>query len=638
MKEEFPDLRRVHGRTSLVLGGLFGLLALVCLILILWASRASSATVPRLEDGRGPLAEALKWPWQDFPGVALVERETIQREFKVDEPLLAADLRLWSEVPASGPFRPASPAAREEMESAVRAMRSLPAPTDPPLDAPGPGEETPFDPVIRLLSRANNAQPNQWLILYDRGVLQYRKGNYAAAERDLEAALRALRPLLDVPSAPVYEAAIHTYYAQGHALARGGDGEPEGDRTERRAKAIKSFRFAAVLVRRLWETGVEPYSYVPHPLTFFQIQPTNLSTGAIASDLVAAYMAAPGYHDCEEKPQGDPCDNRDRKARCYYRDSSFCLSQQRASGPFGPAFLKRHHAFYDGGEQALSEEHRLWALSNAVDRWAENSTLGEDPYLLYNLSSLLIQVGEFEPAAVLLDPAIDSLTGSEPPEDYDRITRLAAVSKVLAGSTPRGSTGSAERDDPSDLRQLFRILYKDAEGLEPREFGQGGRELQSGGAQALLDRWLFLHLWRQLLQEGRYERFVTEYERLMAQEGVFKEFFRRWHDEVLADFGRRALAQAETYEKSGEGDRAKLIRRFLSDNGHFPPEIESQARGIVGWIGWGWRTARAWIVAAVLLLLLIVGGVLVSGLMKGHRQTFFSTHRLARRGDEAYPK
>lgn len=637
MKEEFPDLRRIHGRTSLVLGGLFALLVLICLVLIVWASRASSATVPRLEDGRGPLAEALKWPWPDFPGVALVERETIQREFKLDEPLLAADLRLWTEVPASGPLRPASPAAREEMDSAVRAMRSLPSPTDPPLELPRPGEETPFDPVIRLLSRANNAQPNQWLILYDRGVLQYRKGNYAAAERDLEAALRALRPLLDVPSASVYEAAIHTYYAQGHALARGGEGEPEGNRTERRAKAIKSFRFAAVLVRSLWETGVEPYSYVPHPLTFFQVRPTNLSTGAIASDLVAAYMTAPGYHDCEEKPQGDPCDNRDRGTRCHYRDSSLCRSQQRASGPFGPAFLKRYHAFKSGDEQAWNEENRLWALSNAVDRWAENSTLGDDPYLLYNLGSLLIQVGEFETAANHLDQAFNALTGSEPPEDYDRIAQLAAVAKVLAGRPPESSSGSGERDDPSDLRQLFRTLYENADGLRPREFGQGGKEFQPS-AQALLDRWLFLHLWRQLLQEGRYERFTTEYERLMAQDGVFKEFFRRWHDEVLADFGRRALAQADTYDKAGEGDRAKLIRRFLSDNGHFPPEIESKSRGFVGWIGWGWRTARVWIVATVLLLLLFVGGVLMSGLMKGHRQTFFSAHHLARKRREADPR
>jgi tetratricopeptide (TPR) repeat protein len=633
--EKASDLRLAQRRVALLLWIGYGAAVLLSVFLIVWALRTNSAGRPRLEDGRGPLAEALKWPWPGFPGVAPVERETIQREFKLDEPLMAADLRLWMDVPEAAWARPRSPTALDELESALRAMRSLPGPDEAPVEPARPGEETPYDPAIRLLSRANNAQPGLWIVLYDRGVLQHRKGNFPAAQRDLESALRVLKPLLDSPTASVYEAAIHTHYALGHALIRGGEGEPADQRARRRSDAVVAFRAAVVLVRPLWKTGVEPYSFAAHPLAFFQLRPTSLSTGVLTSDLVTSYMGTPGYHDCDEKPQGNPCESLDRRAACYFRDRVFCNSSERAGGPFGPPFLRLFHAFYRGHGQAWNEEYRLWALSNAVDRLAENSTLGENPYLLYNLGSLLLQVGDFEPAADLLGHAVSSSSDVELGDDQNRISRLSAVANILAGRDPQGSLSTAGQQNPSDLRELFRQLYEKEETLKVKEFATGGKEFEPS-SRSLLDRWLFLRLWRQLLEEGRFERFNQEYSRLMAERGVLKEFFQRWHDEVLTDFGRRALAQAEQYDKAGESDRARLIRRFLSDDGHFPAEIASQTRGSLGWIGWAWR--KSWVpgLTTLLLLLLILAGLRVRRLVAAHRQTFFSVHRLSRKGEDAY--
>ncbi len=630
------DLRHVHRRIALLAWLGYGIAFLGCVLLIGWALRTSSTGRPRLEDGSGPLAEALKWPWRNFPGVAPVERETIQREFKLDEPLMAADLRLWMDVPEAAWAHPRSPAALEELENALQAMRSLSNPGDLSVEAPRAGEETPYDPAIRLLSRANNAQPDLWIVLYDRGVLQYRKGNFPAAQRDLEAALRVLKPLLDSPTVSVYEAAIHTNYALGHALIRGGEGEPSNQRARRRSDAVSAFRAAIVVIRPLWKTGVEPYSYASHPLAFFQLRPTNLSTGSLTSDLVASYMWAPGYHDCEEKPKVNPCQSLDRSAPCFFRDRVFCNSSERAGGPFGPPFLRLFHAFYGGQEQAWNEEYRLWALSNAVDRLAENSTLGDNPYVLYNLGSLLIQVGEFEPAADLLDQAVSSLTNREPSEDQNRISRLAAVASILAGRAPRGSSRTAGQQDPSDLRELFHRFYDKDDTLQATEFAAAGQEFDPS-ARSLLDRWLFLRLWRQLLEEGQFERFNQEYDRLTAENGVLTEFFQRWHEEVLTHFGTNALAEADKHEKAGEVNRARLIRWFLSDSGYFPAAITSQARGgLIGWLGWAWRKSWAPALTGLALLFLILTGLWVRMFVSAHQRTFFSVHRLARKGRDAY--
>jgi tetratricopeptide (TPR) repeat protein len=566
-----------------------------------------------------------------------VEQENIRREFRLDEPLMAADLRLWMEVPDGGPLRPSSAEALKALASAFEAI-----PESEPSSTAGPkaGEETPFDPAILSLSSANRAQRNQWIVLYDRGLLYYRKGNYQAAARDLQTALKALRPYRNTASAIVREAEIHTHYALGHALNRGGEGEPQDQQAEQRKEVIHSFRNAALGLRNLWEMRTPAYDDVPYALTFY-LRPTGLATSSIWGDLIAAYLRAPEYHDSEEQPQQEPCESLDRNAETYYRDSSFCRSEQRAGGDLAAPFSGLFHRFYGKDKQAWAEENRLWALSNAVDLDAENSgNLGDDPYLLYNLGSLLIQVGALKAAPRYLTQAIESAS-EIPSDDYDRIARLSTVAKVLAGDTPGKLTrrqGNRTNRTPSSLRAKYLELYEKDAPIKVTPFPAVGDSFEEPDAEALIDRWLFLHLWRKLLEAGDFERFTREYDRLMAQEGVFKDFFRQWHDEVLTDLGNRALQRAERHEQAGERDRARLIRMFLSDNDHFPNEIRRKARGLWGWFTWVGRAAGLWTIAAVVFIPLLLVLVAAHALARAHKRTFFSAHRLARKGGEAYPR
>jgi tetratricopeptide (TPR) repeat protein len=644
MKSATP-LRKAQLRASLFLYGGLAVLAAVCLAIFLFIWRQSLLARPQLTTNPNPttLSESLGWPWKEFPPVAPVERETIQREFRLDEPLVAADLRPWMVMPGLSVLRPHEETAVSELNSALDAMRNLPAPGDePPVEDGAEGNGTPYDPAIRLLTRANNAQPNRWVVLYNRGVLNFRKGSYRAAERDLEDALRALQPVLDDPSGREgYEAAIHTYYALGHAVSRAGEGEPESRQVERRSQAISSFRTAVRLIRPMFELRDRDYSHVSSPLELFPLRPTRLSTAAVAGDLVAAYLSAPGYHDCEERPgKGDPCASLDRRAPCYYRDRVFCNSLERSGGAFTSPFTALFHRFYGGDAAAWGDEHHLWALSNAVDRMAENADIGDDPSLLYNLGSLLIQVGEPKEAAKLLERAADALNGSAlPGEDMDRIIRLSTVASVLAGGDPKG--GPAEKEwSPSLLRQAYERLYGENGETAPdnrKPFPPVGSAFSSN-AEALLDRWLFLRLWRTQLAEGDFEGYVREYGRLMSERDVPQDFFRRWHEETMATLGDRALKRAD--ELKGEPQRAAEIRTFVSDQGDFPPEIESRARGgFNGWMGWA---ARRWSVLAtgvVLGVVLLWAAVWAVALVRGHRETFFSAHRKRRKGslDAAYP-
>jgi len=265
----------------------------------------------------------------------------------------------------------------------------------------------------------------------------------------------------------------------------------------------------------------------------------------------------------------------------------------------------------------------------------QNSSLGNDPYILYNLGSLLVQVGDFEHSADFLDQAVSSLTGSETVEDSRRIIRVTAVASVLAGRAPRGSPESASRESPSNLREIFHRFYGEDEELAGTEFASVGSEFNASD-RSLLDRWLFLRLWRQLLSRGEFDRFIREYDRLMAEDDIPREFFTRWHDEVLLRFGQRALDQADAYAKSRNHEQADFIRRFLSDNGHFPAEIARKARSGFGWVEWGWRKVWPWVLTGLFLVLLTWRGLRARTLLAAHQKTFYSVHRLSRKGKDAY--
>jgi hypothetical protein len=485
--------------------------------------------------------------------------------------------------------------------------------------------------LARLVTELRRVPAGQesWLVVYDSGVVNLWRGAARQAERDLERA----RTLLDrdryaLSSRPrdlaqFYSAATHTEYALGHALLAAGEGEPEAVAADRRARAIGAFRRAtqsAVAVIRL---GGEVYPYVDHVLSFFALQETGLPTGVVTNDLVAAYLADAGYHDCDERPSGglscEPLPSG--RGSCVYRDRLFCKSLlERSDEPFGPPFSTLMDRFYAG--QAWEEEHRLWALSNAVDRSAENLDLG-DPYLLYNFATLLIERGDFHAAAEYLDAAQLEITDPMPTEEYQRMTRLATVSRVLAGRSPGGGR---EQATISTLRQRYRALYDERNDLPVTEFPPVGTAFEPN-AEALIDRWLFLQLWRAQLSTGDLAGFEHEYRRVAGREDLPGDFFAGWRDEVMGEMGRRALARADAFEANGEHDQARRIRHFVAESGHFPAAVAGEARGLGGWLVWALRRAATPLAVAAALLLLASIAAYTVGLVRAHRALFLSAHR-----------
>src|SRR5262249_49194884 len=150
--------------------------------------------------------------------------------------------------------------------------------------------------------------------------------------------------------------------------------------------------------------------------------------------------------------------------------------------------------------------------------------------------------------------------------------------------------------------------------------------------QTLLDQWLFILRWRALLARGDFAGFGREYDGLMSEKGISKDFFRQWHDQVLTDFGARALDRAKRYDTQGVRDKAERIRRFLSEDGSFPPDVVHQAQGFWGWVG---RKARLWGSGALLVIFLVGSLIFLVGLRSVYRQTFVSAHHEERLADQA---
>ncbi len=603
----------------------------------------------RLDGRPSPLAGSLAWPWADFPATTATERARIEREFRLREPLLAARILLWTDVPSDPALRPPTAEALAALDTALAELRTLPDPAeDAGAEDPEQLEER-IDRGIDLLGLARRSQPGSWQIDYDRGVLYLRRGNARAAARELEGAKKTIdRAIRAVPSGcgrtPLYLASLSTRYALGHAqlrIAGSVTGAAGGSASaEAREGAMLSLSWALVELYHATDECPAEFPGVASALQVFRLPPTGLSTGSLASDLIGGYLSSPGFHRSDERPKPISCDplpksGRDEKS---YRDRGFCRSLKRSAPPFDSLFRERFDRYYRGDARAWEEENLLWALSNAIDWTAENpaATL-DDPHLLYNLGALLAQLGEFEAASSYLAQAQESST-SLVPADAARLDRLAAAAAVLAGRGPRAA--SASRGEPSLPRALFRKLYPpDREielpgGVRPVEFRPMGAAF-TAATESTLDDWLFLHLWRNLLAKGELPAFEREFGRALGLRGISRDFFLAWRADAMAELGNRALARAAQLEP-GEPGKARTIRRFVSDDPAFPPGIRHLARGgFFGEVGCWFRNAWPWAVEIVLGFLFFAAPLWARGLVLAHRRAFASAYAEGLARDQA---
>ena len=620
-----PNPRVAHQRLVLSLGGSLTLLSVISLAACLLLFQSYEEAIPRLYPN-GPLAKALRWPWNDFPSITEIELGTIRREVGMGEPLVQGRMILWFEATASGPgFLGVGDSARTRFNAALEPLAALQQ-----EERESPSVEQ-IERAIQGLDWANALRPQNWAILYNRGILAAWRGKWQAAVDDLEESQGILNyhigslSGLQAESTSVRNAAALTAYALGSA--RYGLAESSALPTERSTylhAAINAYQVAGRYVSREVQGALN-------------LRTGKLPVSTIYGDLLAAYLKANGFHQCKERPEYAPaCKKLGIVSPCVDRDSNFCEGFKNAADtdPLSKQYVNLYHRFYRGEESVWESENFLWAMALAISLGSDVSQL-KDPGLLANLGVLAAQFGEFELALGYLGASLDHTARLRNTADATRILRLVTTYGVLTEMPfPQTIEPSGET---SPVRRTFLRLH----GSDTAALRLTFPAVSTDETQALFDRWLFIRFWRTLLAAGEFERFTQEYDRLMREDDLFKDFFAQWHDEVLNNLGKRALGIAGRLEQAGEHDRAHVIRAFLSANPHFPPAIRSQARtsdGWRGWIGWaGWRFSF-WLAAPALLLIVMRATIYCLGIIRLHRKTFFSFHRLERKGaGEAYP-
>ncbi len=387
-----------------------------------------------------------------------------------------------------------------------------------------------------------------------------------------------------------------------------------------------SFRLAVLWQARLNRT--DRYRQHASGLEFYRLDSTGLSTLSLWTDLVASYLATPDFRDCgDAAPASQPvCDKR-RTWRgpgypCAYRDGEFCMSLDKATGALRAPYERAFSGFYGGHPD--KPEASTWALSNVVNLSAADSELGDDPALLFNTAATLFSQGELETADHYLEETARVLPGRLSTEEINRATRLRVIAKLLRGSALPTDVHCAGPGAEGKVRTRFRELYGDPAGEAPAFIPVGGCFPAKEDAE-LIDNWLFIHRWRGLLKESRFEDFVSEFDRLDREpRGVFMDFFRLWRSEIAMTLGRRALDKMREHERNKEHDKASLIRRFLSE-APFPSPIRDDVRK-----GEPWITVRH--AALVALPALFALGILVFGSLwivrfrRHYRDVFESRH------------
>jgi tetratricopeptide (TPR) repeat protein len=565
-------------------------------------------------------AGPLNWPWSDFPSTTEGELATVKEILGRPEPWMREDLRPWKDIPEDGPFG-FPPQDRvytllEQSEALLENIAVSRRTTQPDLLAKWQPNPQDSDEARRELSRAI-ALKSPFIALYNRGLLQIWAGQPVPAIQDLRAAIGQLAPHLSDLGDPqrvwVYQAAIHSHYALGHALFA----------AKRRTEAIQEFRTATGLLTALLQLPGNRYTRVDSAYHKLSVRPTNLDSRALWNDLIAAYLDTPDYHACPP-PKGVssfPDCTQHEQAACGPRDAMFCKGEESKASPLDAAWTRLSQEVYEKGR--WDEEHRLWALSGLMQLASVDRSLGNDSRLLYNSAILLVEQGELNAAADQMKRLQVSMGGQQ----VERLDMLLGV--VLDRLSASAPSEPKSTETESAVRKAFYEFYDH----KPDLIAFPPQDALFGRHAELIDRWLFIRLWRESLRQGDFQEFLQESDKLLAlhRDGLFLDFFRQWRKSVLTELGQRALDRARQIP---DADRAMEIRTFLVGSGVFPDEIVRSARQEVPREGLNlW-----WLVIVGAPLLTLWVGLYLRGLVRLYRRTFMSEYRVSRKGGTAYPR
>lgn len=532
-----------------------------------------------------PLAEALEWPWREFPQVTERELTAIREDLSLDASLMARDLRLWTSFPQSGRLAiPEQTTPDNELSDLVTTISALTEVTESNV-------ETRYQVVVAdltsLLHKLTSKGLLAWYVLYNRGILYLWHDNAVNAYDDLQRALDLIEKSyatykikqLDVVFT---EAQIATQYALAHA---------KFNITRYRRESFRSFRMPIAGLKVLRNSGIPPYDRVDSLLNDFLLPSIGLSSACIWNDLIAAYLQCPDFHDCgttspKELPfynaeTKNPCDELLLKASvgkkytevaCLYRDQQLCRSYRRCTGDYEPIFIELLDDFYRKGR--MEQEYLLWTLSNFVDLASEDKLLAGNPLLLFNSARMLMELGELSLARDHITTAYDKLNdASNLKQDVRlKIYRLYTLLNILTGTVspdrlnPESLCGTDASHKTSRYREKFNTMYQEAQPPVvpfPNIADCVGLDENSHLSVDQVDRWLFIQRWHSLLAKGEFEQFHTEFFQLVIGKDVFMDFYIQWREDVLRRFTTRAYELIGKYEKTGDAQKANVILDFL---------------------------------------------------------------------------
>ena len=165
-----------------------------------------------------------------------------------------------------------------------------------------------------------------------------------------------------------------------------------------------------------------------------------------------------------------------------------------------------------------------------------------------------------------IDSMADQVVDAESRIAKLRIVIYLLVNNPIKASACRAVGGETE----SVLRRTFLDLYLDQDRVP--SFPSMSACFQETDQERSVDRGLFIHLWRQWLEDGDLDTFDQEFRALLSQPGIFPGFFKKWRKETFRIIGNRALREMETCQERNEPEKASLIRDFLYQSGYFREE------------------------------------------------------------------
>ncbi len=519
----------------------------------------------RTDSARAKAQTVLELPWRGFPELTDVERRilgsVIDRRFAV----FAFDLRPFLTIyQDTAVFAFRKGLGLEEMQRADTLLR--PILLNDRIPRPTPGElsnraKADLETAYSVL----NAVPSsnvRWPVLYNLGVIEFWRGNYAAAFENFKksaARLAVGRKQIsegkyssdnkDKNEARIVMAEIATNYAMALTTVRELAGSESRQMQLRlRAGILQFWQALALLPRHLKRTPNSTYD----EFSDLKVEPLGLRVYSIWNDLIASLLSS--------RVVACPPAVAELESDCArFEDTLLAAKEQLGT--------RQHREWFGASPGARTPSANedvglITAFMAAAPLLKREPRARNDRLLNHNLALMLALLERYEQARrrlLLIDPA--ERGGSDREASFSRLISLmsAAVDgKALQQRWPQ-SRVAAGRTSPS--RQAYRKAASDrivsGNGFPP--FAE--TSLFTAKESEDLDHFLFFLEWRRLISgshDGLSRFFDTV--RQLEDRDILLSTHKDWIDAVTSEAVRRTFTLMRRFEAQGRTEEAGVAK------------------------------------------------------------------------------